>query len=95
VKTVHEDGESLVQLASPSPSLVQAEIDARIEVEQEATKPQLSSIGAVTVVKKIAQGDLAGLRSYPAGFAADMIIISRSNGAELWRINRSVNGKRR
>ena len=39
VEPVHEDGEALVKLAPPGLGLVEAEIDARIEIEQETAQP--------------------------------------------------------
>ena len=39
VEAVHEHGEALVELARPGPGLEQAEVEARVEIEQEAPQP--------------------------------------------------------
>src|SRR6266542_3909553 len=58
VKAVHEDGEALIKLASPGPGLVQSEVDAGIEIEQEASQLDLPADWIPAVLKKVAQGSL-------------------------------------
>jgi hypothetical protein len=66
MEPVHEDGVALIKLASPGPGLVDAKVDARIEVEQNPAQPRLPVV-ALGIVKKVAQSVLSSAKSRPAG----------------------------
>ena len=65
MEAVHEDGEALVKLAPPGLGLVQPEVDAGIEIEQEALQPDLPADPILAALEEIAQ-DFPLSRSLPA-----------------------------
>jgi hypothetical protein len=73
METVHEDGEPLIQLASPGPGLVDTEVEARIEIEQEPAQPRLPTDLALVVVKEIAHSCLFGVSLRHEGAPAKRI----------------------
>jgi len=56
MEAIHEHGEALVKLATPGLGLVHPEVDARIEIEQEASQPYLPARPAVAL-EEVAQRD--------------------------------------
>ncbi len=55
MEPVHQDGESLVKLPSPRFGLVQAKVDPSVEIEQEASQPDLPADLIVALLEKVAQ----------------------------------------
>src|SRR5262249_15150493 len=55
MEAVHEDGEALVKLAPPGLGLVQPEVDAGIEIEQEPLQPDLPADPILAALEEIAQ----------------------------------------
>src|SRR5262249_17093413 len=55
MEAVHEHGEALVKLAPPGLGLVHPEVDARIEIEQEAPQPYLPA-HPIVALDDVAQG---------------------------------------
>ena len=55
MEAVHEDGEALVKLAPPGLDLVQPEVDAGIEIEQEPLQPDLPADPILAALEEIAQ----------------------------------------
>ena len=96
VEAVHEHGEPLVKLAAPGLRDVDAGVDARVEVEQDAAQPRLPVLAALALVEQIAQSAPRGItnrgRSPGNGRRCSL---SRLDPAGLWRHSHKVNGKRR
>src|SRR5262249_6939244 len=58
MEAVHEGREALIKFARPGLCLVHPEIDARIEIEQEAAQPRLPAVRVVTTGEDVTQGSL-------------------------------------
>src|SRR5215831_2508479 len=56
MEAVHEHGEALIKLAPPGLGLIHPEVDARVEIEQEAPQPYLP-LQPVVVLEEVAQRD--------------------------------------
>src|SRR5262249_61030671 len=67
MEAVHQHGEALVKLAPPRLGLIHPEVDARIEIEQEAPQPSLP-VHPVVALEGVAQREFPQGRSIsPAG----------------------------
>src|SRR5207249_1945587 len=55
VEAVHENGVALVKLATPGAGEVEAEIDARVEVEHDPARARLPMLRVLIVLKQVAQ----------------------------------------
>jgi hypothetical protein len=53
METVHENGEAFIKLAPPGLGLVQPEIDAGIEIEQEPLQPDLPADPILAALEEI------------------------------------------
>src|SRR5215469_16000608 len=74
MEAVHQHGEALVKLAPPGLGLIHPEVDARIEIEQEAAQPYLPLGAFLNVVEQVAQGFLGEWtrsKRQRGGFAQD------------------------
>src|SRR5438105_1158356 len=56
VEPVHEHGKTLVELAPPGPCLIEAGINARVEVEQDAAHPLFPVVWVSVVGEEVVQG---------------------------------------
>ena len=102
MEAIHDDGEPLIELASPGPGLIDAEVEARIEIEQDPAQPRRPTVFALVVVKEIAHSYLSRHVSLAARDRAGETdssrlgpCLSRSDWAGLWRNSHKVNGKDR
>ena len=55
MEAVHDDGVALVKLAPPGACQVEAEIDARVEVEHDPARARLPMLRVLVVVEQVAQ----------------------------------------
>src|SRR5262245_47947951 len=55
MEAVHEDGVALVELAPPGACEVEAEIDARVEIEHDPARARLPVLRILIVLKQVAQ----------------------------------------
>src|SRR5215510_11500374 len=93
MEAVHEDREALVELAPPGLGLIHPEVDACIEIEQEAPQPYLP-LQPVVVLEEVAQREVPQGRSIsPAGRSRPAVTASlnRSRGSKLWRDGQKMN----
>src|SRR5207245_10828003 len=93
MEAVHEHGEALVELAPPGLGLIHPEVDARIDIEQEAAQPCLP-VHPVVALEGVAQREFPQGRSIsPAGRSRPAVTVTfnRSRGSKLWRDGQKMN----
>ena len=66
MEAIHEHREALVKLAPPGLGLIDPEVDARIEIEQEAAQPCLPA-RPVVALEEVAQRVLSGSKLHAGG----------------------------
>src|SRR5262245_5668035 len=94
MEAVHQYGEALVKLAPPGLGLVHPEVDARIEIEQEAPQLYLPAHPMVAL-ERVAQRFPQGRSITPAGRNRPAVTASlnRSRGSKLWRDGQKMNAR--
>src|SRR5499427_109623 len=93
MEAIHEYREALVKLAPPSLGLIHPEVDARIDIEQEAAQPCLPFRPVVALEEVAQRGSLRAEASPRQGAAAQPLPqgLSRSRGSKLWRDGQKMN----
>src|SRR5262249_34958741 len=88
----NEHCEGLVKLAPPGLGLVHPEVDARVEIEQEAPQPYLPA-HPIVALEGVAQRFPQGRNITPAGRSRPAVTASlnRSRGSKLWRDGQKMN----